>query len=106
MNYNNMDFNKFSDWQQVLAETNKTLSYEQCLRVKQYIETYQAACLKNNPDHVMPNSFQDAANRLNQRIQHHESMKKPLFATYIIPILAGVIGAVVGALLTYWLTTP
>lgn len=106
MNYDSMDFDKFSDWEQVLAETNNSLTYEQCLKINQYIVSYQKACLRNNPKDVMPRLFQEAANRLNQRIQHHESIKKPFFATYIIPILAGIIGAAVGSLLTFWLTMP
>ncbi|MEL7308762.1 MAG: hypothetical protein AAGK05_13410 [Pseudomonadota bacterium] len=106
MDYDNMDFVKFSDWQQVLAETNNSLTYEQCLKINQYIKSYNAACLKNNSKHVMPSKFQDASNRLNERIQHHESIKKPFFATYIVPILAGVIGAIAGSLLTFWLALP
>ncbi|HFQ5096794.1 TPA: hypothetical protein ACGUU3_000008 [Vibrio vulnificus] len=105
MNYNAIDYEKFSDWQQVLAETNKSLSYEQCLKIKKYIDKYQEACISSNPNHVMPKSFQDASNRLNERIQHHESVKKPFVATYVIPVLSGILGAVVGALVTYWLTT-
>gem|GEM_PF-4634915 len=77
MNYDSMDFDKFSDWQQVLSETNNSLTYEQCLKINQYIVSYQNACLRNNSKHVMPKHFQEAANRLNQRIQHHESIKKP-----------------------------
>lgn len=101
-----MDFQNFSDWKQVLAETNNYLTYEQCLKINQYLKSYRDACLKNNSNQVIPQSFQDAANRLNQRIQHYESIKKPFFATYIIPMLSALIGAVVGAVLTYWLTLP
>lgn len=100
MIYEKMDFKTFSDWQQVLAETNKSLSYKQCQKIKTYIESYQAACLTNNPNHVMPTSFLDASNRLNERIQHHEASKKPFIATYIIPIITVVIGAVV----TVWMS--
>ena len=106
LNYDSMDFDKFSDWKQVLSETNNSLTYEQCLKINQYIVSYNDACLSNNPQHVMPKHFQEAANRLNQRIQHHESIKKPFIATYIVPILSGIIGAVVGSLLTFWLAMP
>ncbi len=101
-----MDFVKFTDWKQVLAETNNSLTYEKCLKINQYIASYQKACSKNNPKHVMPLHFQEAANRLNQRIQHYESIKKPFFATYITPILTGIIGASFGSLLTFWLAMP
>ncbi len=99
-----MDFNKFSDWKQVLAETHKSPSYAQCLEIKKYIESYQAACLSTNSKHVMPNTFLEASNRLNERIQHYEASKKPFIATYVVPIVTGVIGAVAGSIITVLMT--
>lgn len=101
MDYKTLDLDNFSDWQQVVEETQKTLSYQQCLKLKAYIEKYQVHCVETNPDADLPQDLLDAKGRVNKQLHHLRTPQKKSFAeTWMIPIVAIVIGGMVG----FWLT--
>jgi hypothetical protein len=101
MDYKQLDVKNFSDWQQVINETHTTLSYQQCLQLKSYVEKYQNHFVEMNPDDDLPKDLLDAKSRLNKQIhQLKTSQKRSPAETYIIPIVAIIIGGAVG----FWLT--
>ncbi|MGX9417553.1 hypothetical protein ACXJY6_00515 [Vibrio sp. RC27] len=101
MDYSKLDTDNFSDWQQVLDETKKSLSYQQCFKLKAYVGKYQTYCVEKNPDDGVPEEVKEALQRLNKQIHHLKTSQKKSFAeSYMIPIVAIVIGGIVG----FWLT--
>jgi hypothetical protein len=101
VDYKNLDLVNFSDWPQVLLETEKTLPYKQCLQLKVYVERYQSHYVEMHPDNDLPSELLEAKSRINKQIhQLKTAQKRSPAETYLIPIVAIIIGGAVG----FWLT--